>query len=137
MRAPRCSAPPPALCRSAGRLLAALPPALLRAASRSLSIRWPTVLTAPPPASDIGVEGMHDYEQSDATVLNYNEFIAKILPADYPKRTKMYADDLASLAFEDRKRCAAPPLPPRGRSRSHPWHHLPLYGSQLLRVPPD
>jgi Ca2+-binding EF-hand superfamily protein len=37
-------------------------------------------------------------------VLNYNEFIKKILPADYPKRSKVYADDMASLAFEDRKR---------------------------------
>jgi hypothetical protein len=33
------------------------------------------------------------------------EFIQKILPADYPRRTGyVYADDIGTLAFEDRKK---------------------------------
>ena len=36
--------------------------------------------------------------------LNYLEFIEKILPADYPHRENMYADDIASIANQHRKK---------------------------------
>ena len=41
-------------------------------------------------------------QDEDQTTLNYMEFIQKILPADYPNRDNMFADDIASMAFEDR-----------------------------------
>ena len=42
--------------------------------------------------------------RGDATSLNYLEFVHRILPADYPKRGTRYADDIASIASEDRKK---------------------------------
>ena len=56
-----------------------------------------------------------DQSSKKKTTLNYMEFIEKILPSDYPRRTVMYADDIGTLAFEDRKgrafqEEAAPPL---------------------------